>query len=490
MTDSHGPDDPQDPHGPEGPDEPDRPGDRNDPAGPADVPRGAHESGSYEDGSAYGNGSAYGGGYDGSGPYDGSAPYDGPHDGGARREVGGSTRPVPPGRPLPRVPLPRGAAEDRPLGPAPVPPVTPVPSYDHSTLKSLLGAWALAACSPEETTAVEAHLTDCALCADEALRLRDAVELLRPEDPLDLDPLLRARVLENCLGRRPARVPVPEWAGPYDAETARLDALLRDLGSGDWNASVRLEWHDGSCDVTVAEVIGHLTAVDGLIAAALGMSEPLGTGAQDPIDPAERTKAYWHRFGDRSPAEVHDTWREQGHALLRTVSFAGRAAGGLDVPYGPARLPLRDALVDRAMECWIHAGDIAEAVAYPYGPPAPRHLHRMIDLAARTLPGVLAGRRRAGLAVSPTRLVAAGAPGRSLHLEVEGAGGGDWYIPLDSPAAVGTAAGSVAHVALDGVEFCQLTAGHRSPQDLAAGQEGDRAVISDVLAAAAGMSRM
>ena len=63
----------------------------------------------------------------------------------------------------------------------------------------------------------------------------------------------------------------------------------------------------------------------------------------------------------------------------------------------------------------------------------------MIDLAARLLPGALADRRRAGLAAPPRRLVEAGAPGRTLHLEVEGNGGGHWYIALDSPAAVGTA---------------------------------------------------
>lgn len=73
----------------------------------------------------------------------------------------------------------------------------------HKVLKSLLGAWALSACSPEETEAVEDHLTDCAPCADEALRLRDAVALLHTERNLDLDPLLRSRVLQGCLGRRP-----------------------------------------------------------------------------------------------------------------------------------------------------------------------------------------------------------------------------------------------------------------------------------------------
>ncbi len=362
-------------------------------------------------------------------------------------------------------------------------------SYDHLTLKSLLGAWALSACSAEESLAVDEHLTDCAICADEALRLRQAVALLHPEDPLDLDPLLRARVLENCLGRRPARIPVPEWAAPYDAETARLDALLRDLDETDWRAPVTLEWHEKARTVSVAQVIGHLTAVDGLIAASLGIAEPLGRDA--PCDPTERTELYWSRHGETAlDAAARGTWRDQGHRLLRTVSFAGLGAGGLDVGYGAFSLPLRDAFLDRAMECWIHAGDIAEAVDYPYELPAPRHLHRMIDLSARMLPNALADLRRAGLARSPGRLVAAGAPCRTLHLEVEGEGGGHWYIPLDSPAGRASPDDTVAQVALESMEFCQLVAGHRPPEDLAAGQDGDRAAIRDVLVAAASMSRL
>ena len=49
-----------------------------------------------------------------------------------------------------------------------------------------------------------------------------------------------------------------------------------------------------------------------------------------------------------------------------------------------------------------------------------------------------------------------GEPGRSLRLEIEGSGGGEWLIPLDSPAAKGSAEHEVAHVALDGAEFCRL----------------------------------
>ncbi|MFI2167749.1 maleylpyruvate isomerase N-terminal domain-containing protein [Streptomyces pristinaespiralis] len=411
-------------------------------------------------------------------------------------------------RGVPRIPSPRAAADDlrpeayRP-GPRPVPPETapgvPADASDasdpapegapgtadgsgptaggtpappsHAVLKSLLGAWALSACSAEETA---------------------AVGLLHTDRDLDLDPLLRFRVLENCLGRRPARIPVPGWADPYDAETARLDALLRDIGDSEWHAPVRLKWFEGerrmSRRTTVAGVIGHLMTVDGIVAGAMGLDDPLGPHA--PLLPAARTMAFWDTTALPPTGTIREPWRDQSHDLVRTVSFAGPAAAELSVSYGSFALPLRDALLDRAFECWIHADDIADAVDYPYAPPSGAHLNRMIDLAARLLPAALAERRRAGLAGPPQHLVAAGAPGRSLHLEVEGSGGGSWYIALDSPAAVGSPDKSVAQVALDGVEFCKLVAGHVSPEEAAAGQDGDREAIRDVLFAAAALSRL
>lgn len=425
----------------------------------------------------------------------------------------------------PRIPSPRSAAEDHgPLpdtppvpvhdpasdtvetlpaaGPGSEPPAAPQPLPDpdparpHRVLKSLLGAWALAACSAEETAAVETHLTDCASCADEALRLRDAVGLLHPADSLDLDPLLRSRVLEGCLGRRPARIPVPDWAAPYDAETAKLDALLHDMGEAEWRAPVRLRWFEGDRPVerqtTVAGVMGHLMAVNGLVATALGLTDPLGTAAPPGTpDPLIRTETFWRAADEtQRPLTVHAPWRDQSYALMRQVSFAGSRVAELAVPYGDFRLALRDSFLDRAFECWVHAGDIAEAVDYPYVPPAAAHLHQMVDLAARLLPSALADRRRAGLAAPPQRLVEAGAPGRTLHLEVEGNGGGHWYIALDSPAALGTPERTVAHIALDSAEFCQLAAGHISPEEAAAGQDGERDAIRDVLFATASLSRL
>jgi len=362
-------------------------------------------------------------------------------------------------------------------------------------LKSLLGAWALAACGPAEAEAVEEHLGTCGPCADEALRLREAVGLLQRPESLDLDPGLRTRVLRSCLERRPPRIPVPDWAASYDAETARLDALLQDFGDSEWHAPVRLRWYESdeasSRRTTVAGVIAHLLTVDGLVAVALGLADPLGTVAAARRTPADRTEAYWRAAHAPPTRSVRAPWREQSHALVRTVSFTGGGTGRLPVSYGDYELPLRDAMLDRAFECWVHAEDIAEAVDYPYEPPSGRHLHRMVDLAARMLPAVLEHRRLHGLSSRvERRLVAAGEPGRSLRLEIEGSGGGEWLIPLDSPAAKGSAEHEVAHVALDGAEFCRLAAGHVPPREAAAGQVGDRDAIRDVLFAAASMSRM
>ncbi|MFF3503723.1 maleylpyruvate isomerase N-terminal domain-containing protein [Streptomyces sp. NPDC003247] len=419
---------------------------------------------------------------DAHGPGAPSAPGPAGGFGGADGPVGsGGSRGADGGGPPP-------ASATDPAGPTP-------PRLEHPVLKSLLGAWALAACSAEETAAVEEHLGGCGTCADEARRLREAVGLLQRPESLDLDPGLRTRVLDGCLDRRPPRVPVPPWATSYDAETARLDALLQDFGDAEWHAPVRLRWFGGedgtSRRTTVAGVIAHLLAVDGLIAVALGLEDPLA-GDKPAETPAERTEAYWGASRFPPTRTVRAPWREQTHAVVRTVSFTGGGRGTLPVSYGGFELPLRDALADRAFECWVHAEDIAEAVDYPYAPPAPRHLHDMIDLAARLLPGALAERRRAGLAAPGRRrhLVTAGRPGRSLRLEIEGSGGGEWLIPLDSPAAVGSADHEVAHVALDDVEFCRLAAGHVSPEEAAAGQVGDPEAIRDVLFAAASLSRM
>ncbi len=413
----------------------------------------------------------------------------------------------------PRIPSPRPAAEDgdwppREALPQPLPPDPPdakppgpaeaarpeaVPHLPHSVLKALLGAWALSACSSAETAAVEEHLTGCGQCAEEALRLRDAVGLLHPQGGLDLDPALRSQVLDSCLARRPARTAIPGWAAPYDAETARFDALLRDMADAEWRAAVRLRWFDGERIVTrqttVEGVLGHLLAVDGLVACALGLADPIGAAAAaGDRDPTARTTAYW-RSAPPGPAGAtsrmaRGRWREQSRTLIRAVSRAAPGAARLPVSYGRFSMPMRAALLERAFECWVHAGDVAEAVDYPHPPPDGPHLRQMIALSARMLPETIAVMREAGL------LPAGDAPGRTVRLEIEGPGGGTWDVPLDPAGAAHARGETVAYVALEEAEFCRLAAGHITPMDAAAGQHGDRQAVRDVLFAAASMSRM
>ncbi|WP_049658189.1 zf-HC2 domain-containing protein, partial [Kitasatospora sp. MY 5-36] len=145
----------------------------------------------------------------------------------------------------------------------------------HDALRSLLGAWALGACPAREAAELEQHLRDCRECAEEAARLREAAGWLSLDEPLDQPGSLRQQVLDWCLARRPAELPVPAWGMPYTAETAKLDALLRDLGPEEWQEVAELPWHGGTEWLRPAEVLGHLTAVDGFLALALGLPDPV-----------------------------------------------------------------------------------------------------------------------------------------------------------------------------------------------------------------------
>lgn len=361
---------------------------------------------------------------------------------------------------------------------SPTPPVTPATDHPaaHEALRALLGAWALAACSAEETTAVETHLTDCAACAEEALRLRDAAALLRFEPGPGLDPRLRARVLRRCLTHRPPRIPLPDWAAPYDAETARFDALLHELTDEEWEAPVRPRRGDGphhrTRDTTVTGALRQLLAVDRRAATPLGLPDPL-TGDTTGDGPT-----------------LHRRWREQTRALLRAVAvLAAGDAKEPPLPGTPGAPPLSEALLARALACWAHARDVAEAVHRPYAPPAGAHLGLLVDLAVRRLSGVLTGRRSARPPADGPRHARPAPSGRTLRLVVEGEGGGHWDVPLEAPAAPPVPGRVVAQLRLDGTAFCRLISGHLSPDETAAGQEGDPAAVAEVLRALAALAR-
>ncbi|MEU4118202.1 zf-HC2 domain-containing protein [Kitasatospora sp. NPDC028055] len=388
----------------------------------------------------------------------------------------------------------------------------------HDALRSLLGAWSLGACPPREAAELEQHLPACPECADEADRLREAAGWLSLDEPLDQPGSLRQQVLDWCLARRPAELPVPAWGMPYTAETAKLDALLRDLGPEEWQEVAELPWHGGTELLRPAEVLGRLTAADGFLALALGLPDPVPAAAgpgpvpaaerrvppQEAAVPVPRVPPQGGRYAadaartarllaDQAglpPRSVRARWRQQTHDLVRSAALAPQ--GSTPVDLGFAVLPLRDAFVERALECFVHGEDVARAVAYPYAPPAPQHLRQMVELVVRLLPRALAGLRAAQPA-------SAGAPSgdgrtvRRVRLVVDGPAAGEWLVPLDGgpsrpsgPAGQawpsGPAAGEpVASMVLDGLELCQLAAAHRDPDRLPVGEHGDRAAVRQVL---------
>ncbi|MEV6598790.1 maleylpyruvate isomerase family mycothiol-dependent enzyme [Actinoplanes sp. NPDC051346] len=340
----------------------------------------------------------------------------------------------------------------------------------HQAVAQLLGAWALQACSPLEDSVVRAHLHGCAACAAEARALRAAVEALDREClPPPATTIAPLGVAANAL-RRPAP-PAPPYAAPYAAQVAALDLMLSGLAADDWDRVAAYgEW-------SVHDLLIHLTATDGLIASALGLTvEPPVEPGDDPVS---RTRAMLDVLRNRSTEDTRRSWRAQADAVCRTLLRHPSLAAGTVVLGLP--LTVRDALVARAFETWIHIEDIAAAAARPSVTPLPEHVHLMADLAARMLPHVIARR-----AVTPA--------GRQVRLHLTGPGGGTWTVPAAPPAtALRASTGPVelvpsAEVIVEIVEFCRLVGGRREPERIGAELRGDPVLARELLAAAPGLS--
>jgi len=136
----------------------------------------------------------------------------------------------------------------------------------------------------------------------------------------------------------------------------------------------------------------------------------------------------------------------------------------------PRPAPLRDALVQRAFETWIHRDDIARLVGRPPSPPPPEQVRRIAALAVRSLPGALRAHR-------------VWAPGRAVRVVLSGPGGGEWAVPLGHEPA--EASRMAATIATDAVEFCLLVAHRRGVDELPHAVTGEPALAARVLAVAA-----
>ncbi|WP_305787259.1 zf-HC2 domain-containing protein [Symbioplanes lichenis] len=307
----------------------------------------------------------------------------------------------------------------------------------------LLGAYVLEACSPEEARQVAEHADGCATCAGEIATLRRPAEWLGVSTARAPAPALRARVLAAARAARPAGS--RSLTDFYRAQVAELDGLLGDLSLPLWQLPSRPH-------PSVRRLMEHLYGNDELVATAAGLdTPPLGPGAP--------------------PADVHRHWRQQAGALIERIDRTdGRL---LDRPVRLAgrrvvERPLREALVQRGFETWIHAEDVRRVLHLPPRDPGAEPLAAIVTFALRLLPAALAAAGRAH-------------PGRAIDLVLTGPGGGSREAPL----APGTNSDVVARIELPAAVFCRLLAGRVSAPDAVV--TGDATAAGDFLAVAATM---
>jgi uncharacterized protein (TIGR03083 family) len=380
---------------------------------------------------------------------------------------------------------------------------------EHDRVGEILGAWALDACSPEENRLVAAHLAECEPCAAEARLLRatatelatgspapgtqaplaspsPAVEAGRQPHP---PPSLRAAVLAAAFARR--RPDIPAAVAPYAAQVRALDRVLDALSPADWQTKVIRDW-------SVHDMLAHLAALDGLLAAHLGLAEAVLPLPPSTPDPSTRDGATIDTIGDgagtdrpsgrlrrrtadvlawtrgQEPARTRAAWRAQAAATIAVVAAAGADLLTTRVDYGGAKWRVDQVLLARAFETWIHTDDIRGALGMPAASPAPEHLDQLADAAMRVLERrMVAGR--------------VGHPGRAARVELHGgASGGEWTVQLGPGQPTAT---PDVTLRLDMLEFCYLIGGRRDLAGIHYDVTGDHGLATDLLSVAAGFAR-
>jgi uncharacterized protein (TIGR03084 family) len=235
---------------------------------------------------------------------------------------------------------------------------------------------------------------------------------------------------------------------------AELDGLLGGLDADGWHRATRCEGWD------VADVVLHLAQTDELALASAqhrfddGLTVLAGglEGSGDVDDGAAAIVEAQRGLPDQ---ELLTRWRT-GSAALRDALNAADPHDRVDWVAG--QLSIHTLATTRLAECWIHTGDVAEAVGVALEPSD--RLEHIARLAWRTLPYAFAR------------------GDRELHgpveLDLTGPSGQAWrFVPDDRPATVIT--GSA-------VELCNVAARRVSPGETSLRTEGpDGAAVLELV---------
>jgi len=327
---------------------------------------------------------------------------------------------------------------------------------DDRHADDLVGPYVMAACPPDEARSVADHASRCPKCAAEIAELGRVVEWIGVAAARAPAPELRARVLAAAIAARPAGDAYEDGEAHessearrlgelYHGQVADLDRLLSGLSQPQWLLP-------SGPHRSVRDLIVHLHGSDGLVAAVAGIDAPVDRRASGSDD-----QLRWRR---QAGAIIDVVTRRGARLLDRPVRLAGRAA---------IRRPLREALVQRGFETWIHAEDVRAALDLPPRTPAGEQLADIVEFALPLLPLAMetAGRGR---------------PGQAIRLLLTGSGGGTRTVDL-SPVAGAV----VAEIAMSAQQFCRLLAGRLHPPFTDVRIDGDIGAVDDFLTVAATM---
>ncbi|RBQ19601.1 hypothetical protein DP939_12695 [Spongiactinospora rosea] len=270
----------------------------------------------------------------------------------------------------------------------------------------------------------------------------------------------RSGLLAAARARRRPMPQGPAWAEPYAGRVAAMDALLGSVRPADWDTVVVEGWN-------VQELVAHLTAKHGLLAAAVGA--PVGGPPITAHDADGRTAEVQEYERGRPPELTRAEWRAQADALCGRLA-AFEAADVVDL--GGFALPVADHVLALMMETWVHTDDAAKAIGLPLPLPLPAHIRPAADLCVRLLPLTMLVSGRDG-------------SGRAAHVTLTGEGGGEWDIALglDEPVSA-----TQVRITCDVVEFCFLLGGRTRPEEFAVEIEGDRGLAREILLSAPALS--
>jgi uncharacterized protein (TIGR03083 family) len=336
--------------------------------------------------------------------------------------------------------------------------VTARPELSDADVEELLGAYALDACEPEETAAIEAVLARRPDLAREAERLSRAAAWIGATEATEPPARMLADVLTAAAARRQgAADPVIDV---YLSLSERVGRAIDDLP----DAALDVVTPNG---LTAHDLVVHLAAQESLLA------QNLGVPTFDDVREEEivaRTEALLPRFADRDLTDAVELWRDSVEAN-RAWAVANPDRTAIWRGLGLTR---DDTLLVRSFESWIHTDDLRLAAGLPTAPPEPRHLSLMSDLAGRILPLALAVAGRTH-------------DGRTARLVLTGDGGGDWLVVMGTGEA---AARPAVTVTADVLDWCRLVGDRIDPAELHYSVDGDPELGRDLVASASALATL